>query len=213
MSRGQLDRDTLNFPDMNKRAERRRVRRAVARARRFAERMDGMPFNRGGIIPTVPTRLVLDTDECVVAKRDGEWRCYRDDPAHVATRRHRSFPVALNLADGPYAYDGGDADLTGFMGAIRNEIDQRDPWALRTSCTPVEAAERIGRALFDASTKELLDDLVEEWHTRDDDPGVELHEYLGMSWDEYARWVEGRTSASERAAWAKRRADAGRTIR
>ncbi|WP_280332083.1 hypothetical protein [Nocardia wallacei] len=211
MSSGQLRRDAQTFPDMNRRAERRRYRRAVARARRFAERMDNTPFNRGGYIrPAETIRLKLATDECVVAKRDGEWRCYRDDPGHVATARHRSFPFALNLFDGPYTYNGGEADLTGLMGAIRHQIARQNPWARRTFCTPVEAAERIGRALFDTYTDTLLDDLVDEWHTRGGGPGLELHEFLGMSRGEYARWVECRMPADERAAWAKRRADAGR---
>ncbi|BCK58350.1 hypothetical protein NWFMUON74_61220 [Nocardia wallacei] len=143
MSRGQLSRDGRNFPDMNRRAERRRYRRAVARARRFVQGMAGQP----------------------------------------------------------YRYNGGEADLTGFMDAIRNEIDKRDPWARRTSCTPVEAAEWIGRALFDTYTEMLLYDLIEQWQacgggTAADD----VLEFLGMSWDEYARWVECRMPADERAA-------------
>lgn len=35
---------------------------------------------------------------------------------------------------------------------------------------------------------EELDDLVGQWH--DSDKQVSLHEYLGMSWEEYAVWAE-----------------------
>lgn len=34
-----------------------------------------------------------------------------------------------------------------------------------------------------------IDDLVHEWHTSPDDNG-ELHEYLGMTWEEYGLWAE-----------------------
>lgn len=32
-----------------------------------------------------------------------------------------------------------------------------------------------------------IEDFIEEWH--DSDSAVELHEYLGMTWDEYSLWV------------------------
>jgi hypothetical protein len=35
-----------------------------------------------------------------------------------------------------------------------------------------------------------IDDWVQRWHEAPDDPGVELHEALGMTFDEYALWVE-----------------------
>lgn len=34
-----------------------------------------------------------------------------------------------------------------------------------------------------------LDDLVDLWHNSPDD-GVPLHEFLGMTWDEYKAWTE-----------------------
>jgi len=34
-----------------------------------------------------------------------------------------------------------------------------------------------------------IDDYVAEWHEKEDD-GVELHDYLGMTWDEYSLWAE-----------------------
>lgn len=38
----------------------------------------------------------------------------------------------------------------------------------------------------------LLDDLVEKWHNSPDD-GKPLHEYLGMTWDEYGAWAKDAT--------------------
>ncbi|MCM6777733.1 hypothetical protein NDR87_30040 [Nocardia sp. CDC159] len=93
MSRGQRRRNILNFPAMNDRAGRRRHRRAVKRARRIAETITGRPhtyYNKGGFIgSTKPIRFRLVNDEWVVTDR--EWRCYRTDPAHVATARHRAW--------------------------------------------------------------------------------------------------------------------------
>lgn len=34
-----------------------------------------------------------------------------------------------------------------------------------------------------------VDDLIDQWHEGDD--GVELHEFLGMTWDEYKNWFNG----------------------
>lgn len=33
-----------------------------------------------------------------------------------------------------------------------------------------------------------IDEFVESWHSSE--TGASLHEYLGLSWDEYALWVE-----------------------
>jgi hypothetical protein len=33
-----------------------------------------------------------------------------------------------------------------------------------------------------------IDDFIEQWHESDSEK--ELHEYLGMTWEEYALWVE-----------------------
>jgi hypothetical protein len=41
-----------------------------------------------------------------------------------------------------------------------------------------------------AATAEQVDDWVDLWH---DDPnpfGPKLHEFLGLTWDEYKRWAE-----------------------
>ncbi len=32
-----------------------------------------------------------------------------------------------------------------------------------------------------------IDDCIDDWH--DHDYAMELHEFLGMSWEEYRRWV------------------------
>lgn len=37
-------------------------------------------------------------------------------------------------------------------------------------------------------TLDNIHDLIEEWHESDSDK--ELHEYLGMSFEEYAYWVQ-----------------------
>ena len=34
-----------------------------------------------------------------------------------------------------------------------------------------------------------IDDAVERWHELPED-GKSLHEYLGMTWDEYCEWVQ-----------------------
>ena len=45
---------------------------------------------------------------------------------------------------------------------------------------------------------EAIDDKVEAWHEGDGD-GLDLHEYLGMNWDEYAVW------AKEPSVWARQK--------
>ncbi|MGE7983705.1 hypothetical protein [Solibacillus sp. NPDC093137] len=38
-------------------------------------------------------------------------------------------------------------------------------------------------------TKENINDLIEEWH-ENDDLHQELHEFLGLTWEQYAHWVK-----------------------
>lgn len=38
-------------------------------------------------------------------------------------------------------------------------------------------------------TDEDINDYIHKWHLGDD-ISLELHEYLGMTWDEYAQWVQ-----------------------
>ena len=40
----------------------------------------------------------------------------------------------------------------------------------------------------DASLDEI-DDYIDEWHDSDSDINLELHEFLGMSWEEYSLWA------------------------
>jgi len=40
----------------------------------------------------------------------------------------------------------------------------------------------------DASLDEI-DDYIDEWHDSDLSNGIELHEYLGMTWKEYSIWA------------------------
>ena len=35
-----------------------------------------------------------------------------------------------------------------------------------------------------------IDDYIDLWHDGDGD-GKKLHEYLGMTWEEYGRWLRG----------------------
>ncbi|MGW5514637.1 hypothetical protein [Nocardia africana] len=106
MSSGQLARARKNFPAMNDRASRRRVRRTLARANRLAEQVlrayeAGIistaqyraelgiesPYSRGGYIPAAgPIRVALALDECVLTLDE---RCMRTDPGHLATDQHK----------------------------------------------------------------------------------------------------------------------------
>ncbi|MFN4833502.1 MAG: hypothetical protein ACK5VA_05280 [Pseudanabaena sp.] len=40
----------------------------------------------------------------------------------------------------------------------------------------------------DASLDEI-DNYIDEWHDSDSDINLELHEFLGMSWEEYSLWA------------------------
>jgi hypothetical protein len=51
----------------------------------------------------------------------------------------------------------------------------------------------IDRVLAGRARLGDIDDYIDEWHNADDDSlaaTVELHEYLGLTWDEYRLWVE-----------------------
>ena len=45
----------------------------------------------------------------------------------------------------------------------------------------------IDLCLSEQARPEDIDDFVDRWH--EGKSGVELHDFLGMTWDEYARWV------------------------
>lgn len=46
----------------------------------------------------------------------------------------------------------------------------------------------VAQALHGEATLDDIEDFVAAWHESDD--SRELHEYLGMTWEEYALWVE-----------------------
>jgi len=48
---------------------------------------------------------------------------------------------------------------------------------------------------YPALTDEQVNDLIDEWHDGDSD--LELHEYLGMSLEEYKKFVEGSITYEE----------------
>lgn len=52
------------------------------------------------------------------------------------------------------------------------------------------------RCLAGTSRPDDIDDFIGRWHDGDGQ-GMRLHEYLGLTWDEYARWAEGRSGAEE----------------
>jgi hypothetical protein len=51
-------------------------------------------------------------------------------------------------------------------------------------------------------TAEQIDEYVEEWHSSD--TGMGLHEYLGLTWDEYRAWVRDPDRLTEEALHAAR---------
>lgn len=38
-----------------------------------------------------------------------------------------------------------------------------------------------------------IDDYIEEWHNDNASFNMTLHEHLGMTWEEYGAWVEGKS--------------------
>lgn len=46
----------------------------------------------------------------------------------------------------------------------------------------IERCQR-GESLLDE-----IDDFIDDWHENQDD--LELHEFLGMTWDEYSLWIK-----------------------
>ena len=45
-------------------------------------------------------------------------------------------------------------------------------------------------------TDEEIDNLIDEWHN-DQETTLSLHEYLGWTWEQYARYVESGTIPEE----------------
>ncbi|WP_280420038.1 hypothetical protein [Nocardia carnea] len=55
---------------------------------RFVRARDGIPYfyDRGGIVRSgAPIRVTIALDECILVRRDGAYRCARNDAAHLAT--------------------------------------------------------------------------------------------------------------------------------
>lgn len=51
----------------------------------------------------------------------------------------------------------------------------------------------VDRVLSGRARAKDIDDYVSAWHSADEDSiaaVLELHEYLGLTWDEYCLWVE-----------------------
>lgn len=47
----------------------------------------------------------------------------------------------------------------------------------------------VERCLGGRVHEEDIEQFVEDWHRGREGAGLELHEYLGMSWDEYQLWA------------------------
>lgn len=47
----------------------------------------------------------------------------------------------------------------------------------------------VDKLLAGEVTEEDIDDYISEWHKSTST--LPLHEFLGMTWDEYGRWLEG----------------------
>jgi hypothetical protein len=43
---------------------------------------------------------------------------------------------------------------------------------------------------------ESIEDWVDEWHDLDVNIPMPLHEYLGMTWEEYGQWVQNPSTLS-----------------
>lgn len=46
--------------------------------------------------------------------------------------------------------------------------------------------------------EKTLDDLIEEWHNSGPEETRPLHEFLGMTWEEYGLWVKNSRDIPER---------------
>lgn len=47
----------------------------------------------------------------------------------------------------------------------------------------------VEQCLKGSVLEEEIEQFVEDWHEGREGADMELHEYLGMSWDEYQMWV------------------------
>jgi len=63
----------------------------------------------------------------------------------------------------------------------------------------------------DASLDEI-DDYIDAWHDSDLSNGIELHEYLGMTWKEYSIWAIKPSFLAEIANSRKQEIDAQKFV-
>ena len=47
----------------------------------------------------------------------------------------------------------------------------------------------IEKCINDDASLDEIDDYIDEWHDSDSNISLELHEFLGMSWEEYSLWA------------------------
>lgn len=86
------------------------------------------------------------------------------------------------------------ADTLAILNEIDTEVDMgvwRRPENVRHARDAVRRARRILRGQTEA--------LIEAWH-RGDGAGLELHEYLGMTWEQYKAWAGPKAAAVPAAA-------------
>jgi hypothetical protein len=86
---------------------------------------------------------------------------------------------------------GGDVS-----GLSERGIGSRPKWKRGGRGLAVAIARVVRQRRRGEMPDEEILDAIERWHGGAA-PGTELYEYLGMTWDEYAVWVEG-GSANEK---------------
>jgi hypothetical protein len=101
--------------------------------------------------------------------------------------------------EGPYPL----VDVASFV--VANGADPLEPSKRRSDELPVHHpvadARQSGRELLvlaprqEEQDRQNIDDLIDRWH--EGGTGMELHEFLGMSQDEYRAWVEQRSKQDE----------------
>jgi hypothetical protein len=114
------------------------------------------------------------------------------------------FPDAENYLE-TTAFDKATNDRYVFYVA---RSEKQTPHALRLKAEErVAELERRVQELEDelrlsvTGWNDHLDDLIDRWHHSSPDDPTPLHEYLGMSWEEYGAWVKDPTAIPAR--WLK----------
>lgn len=99
-------------------------------------------------------------------------------------RRYHAGRVLLPAAG------GGMGDPAG-LGLYTAECSERKIDLRRAGVTAAELSSQAAAALareLQVAVRAQVDQLVDVWHESPDD-GRPLHEFLGMTWPEYCRWV------------------------